>query len=82
MEELLRFIGTANPNMVGLSCSVYFNFPHLIQTIEAIQKEFAHITIAVGGRALVHGGLERVKCYPDTRCIHSMAELEDMLQLW
>lgn len=80
IDDLLRFVDRVKPDLVGLSCSAYFNIPNLILSIEALKAEFASLDIAVGGRALAIENLDSINKYPNTMCIHSLPELEDMLQ--
>ncbi|MBI9074841.1 MAG: cobalamin-dependent protein [Desulfatibacillum sp.] len=80
LDQLLTFIDEVKPDLVGMSLSVYFNMPSLIEGIEAIRSAFGDLDIAVGGQALNWGGLDRIAKYSNTVCIRSMVELEDIFK--
>lgn len=80
LDHMIQHIDEIKPDFVGLSLSVYFNMPALIAEIEAIQVNFKNLDIAVGGQAFNWGGVDRVEQYPNTVCIRSLNELEDMIK--
>ncbi|WP_028316112.1 cobalamin B12-binding domain-containing protein [Desulfatibacillum aliphaticivorans] len=76
LDHMLAFIDEVKPDLVGMSLSVYFNMPSLIQGIEAVKAEFGSLDIAVGGQGLNWGGADKIKKYANTFCVFSLAELE------
>lgn len=56
--ELIRFLESKNPDVVGLSLSIYYNLPVLKKTIANIRQHFPELPIIVGGQAFRWGGNE------------------------
>ncbi len=79
LDQMLHYIDEFKPDLLGMSLSVYFNMPSLIKGIEAVKTDFKDLDIAVGGQAFNWGGIEKVKTYPNTVCIRSLVELDDMI---
>ncbi|HCY87418.1 MAG TPA: cobalamin-binding protein [Desulfobacteraceae bacterium] len=79
LADLLKFIDEVNPDLLGLSLSVYFNMPALRKTIEAVTSDFPHLDLLVGGQAFNRGGKNIVNNYPNTRYIASLDELESLI---
>ncbi len=77
--ELLAFIDEIQPDMVGLSLSIYFNLPALKSTIAAIQAEFSNMDILIGGQAFHWGGLDAIKAYPNVEYLPSLNSLEKLI---
>jgi methanogenic corrinoid protein MtbC1 len=76
IDQLLSFIDEKEPDLVGLSLSVYFNLPSLKAGIEAIRADFRQLDIVVGGRAFLTGGTQALKPYVGTHYIESLDALE------
>jgi methanogenic corrinoid protein MtbC1 len=76
IDQLLSFIDEKEPDLVGLSLSVYFNLPSLKAGIEAIRANFRKLDIVVGGRAFLVGGTRALKPYTGTYYIESLDALE------
>ena len=76
VDQLLSFIDEKEPDLVGLSLSVYFNLPSLKAGIEAIRADFRKLDIVVGGRAFLVGGTQALKPYTGTYHIESLDALE------
>jgi methanogenic corrinoid protein MtbC1 len=72
VDHLLEHIQEIKPDLIGLSISVYFNFPALKNGIEAIRSNFNHLDIFVGGQAFNWGGQEQIKNYSGTHFIPSL----------
>ncbi|MBF0543030.1 MAG: cobalamin-dependent protein [Candidatus Riflebacteria bacterium] len=51
-DDLFNFISSKRPNAVGLSMSIYFHFPVLLEIIEKLYNNFPTLTIFVGGQGL------------------------------
>lgn len=78
--QMLKHIQETQPNMVGLSLSIYFNIESLIRGIEAIRSNFASLDIFVGGQAFRSGGVNIIKRYPNTEYIPSLDALEKAIK--
>ena len=76
IDQLLSFIDEKEPDLVGLSLSVYFNLPSLKAGIEAVRSDFRQLDIVVGGRAFLVGGTSALKPYTGTHYIESLDALE------
>jgi len=57
-NELIRFAKSINPDIIGLSMSIYFHLPVLENMLLKIKDEFPEIPIIIGGQAFRYGGLE------------------------
>ncbi len=79
VEHMLAFIDETDPDLIGLSLSIYFNLPSLKAGIEAIHADFRQLDILVGGRAFLNGGSKALKQYPWTHYIESLDRLEKEL---
>lgn len=79
-QELLRMIDEKKPNLLGLSVSLFFNIPSLIESIEKVSVSFPKLDIVVGGQAFQWGGKARISKYPQVEVIDSIAILEQMLK--
>lgn len=79
VDHLLEHIQEVKPDLVGLSISVYFNFPSLKNGIEAVRANFNHLDIFVGGQAFNWGGKEILKNYSETNFIPSLDVLSSII---
>jgi methanogenic corrinoid protein MtbC1 len=78
-DELTRMVGEKKPDLVGLSLSVYFHLPKLLEGIEAVQRVSPDIPILVGGQAFNWGEASEVRQIPGVRVITTLAVLETVL---
>jgi len=76
LPDLLHMIAERRPNMVGLSLSIFFNLPVLLNALDALKVEYPGMPIVVGGQAFRWGGLEALRNYPNVSHISSLDELE------
>jgi methanogenic corrinoid protein MtbC1 len=79
LPDLLTLIGERRPNLLGLSLSIYFNLPALLQALDAVTGRYPDLPVLVGGQAFHWGGLAAVQGYPNVSHIASLAELEERL---
>jgi MerR family transcriptional regulator, light-induced transcriptional regulator len=56
LPDLLQLIRKLQPQVVGLSLSIYFNLPSLLHVYASLRKEFPNQLIIVGGQAFRWGG--------------------------
>jgi methanogenic corrinoid protein MtbC1 len=80
VDHLLEHIQEVKPDLVGLSVSVYFNFPSLKNGIEAVRANFNHLDIFVGGQAFNWGGKEMLKNYSGSHFIPSLDLLDKTIK--
>lgn len=50
-NELIRFIQQAQPTLLAISLSVYFNLPNLLDMLTRIRESFPELPIIIGGQA-------------------------------
>ena len=74
-EQMLSFIKEIQPDLLGLSLSIYFNFPALKREIEAVNQAFPGLEIIIGGQAFKWGE-PSLKGFKNLRYIRSLEELE------
>lgn len=74
--ELIRFMDSQRPDLLGLSLSIYANMPKLVLSIEQIQKSFPHLPILVGGQAFRWGGAEAMKQFNNVELITGIDTLQ------
>lgn len=55
-QDLISLIRQAQPDCIGLSMSVFFNFDKLQDMLGQIRQEFSELLILVGGQGFLHGG--------------------------
>ncbi len=79
-DELLKFIDEKNPDVLGLSLSVYFHLKSLIDTIESVLSSFSNLDIIVGGQAFRWGGIDIISKFQGVTYIESLASLEKMIR--
>ena len=81
IDQLLDFIEETDPDLVGLSLSVYFNLASLEEEIAAIRSNFPDLKLIVGGQAFRWGGTDTIEKYPRTEYISSLNDLEKSVPL-
>ncbi len=62
-NELIRYIGFTNPDMLAVSVSLYFNLPSLEVLLQVIREYYPAIRIVVGGQAFARGEQEFLSKY-------------------
>jgi methanogenic corrinoid protein MtbC1 len=78
-SDLLQMIDDKQPQLIGLSLSVYFNLPNLVKIIEAIAGRRPESQILVGGQAFRHGGADVLSRFANVRYVSSLGDLEAIL---
>lgn len=53
LSELLQLIATHQPDLLGLSLSIYFNLRKLIAALDAVTRRYPHLPIIVVVRRFV-----------------------------
>ena len=77
-RDLLQMIDEKQPQLVGLSLSVYFNLPNLVKTTENLMRRWPELQIIVGGQAFRYGA-DMLSQYANVRYIPSLGDLEATL---
>jgi len=77
--ELLRFIESKNPDLIGLSLSIYFNLPELQNTLSKIRQCFPFIPVMVGGQAFRWGGTEIIQKFSNVNYLSSVEDLRKFI---
>ena len=80
VDHMLAYIQDVDPDLVGLSLSVFFNMPSLKNGLEAVRSNFTNMDIFVGGQAFRWGGYDIIKKYNGTEYIPTLTELETSLK--
>lgn len=80
VNELIQYAREIQPDLIGLSLSIYFNIPILLQIASQLQQEFQNTGIIVGGQAFRHGGLDAVNNREGVTFIRTLDELEAHIQ--
>ncbi|MBN2755261.1 MAG: cobalamin-dependent protein [Candidatus Goldbacteria bacterium] len=75
VENLITLIKDKKPDVLGLSISIYFNMPQLINTVKLVRRQFADLVILAGGQGLKRYAGEFVQ-YEKIFVINSISELE------
>jgi len=78
--ELARFIDEVEPDLVGLSLSVYFHMGDLEGMLNALQKRFPDLPVLIGGQAFRHGGNHMADPYRGVTAIFSLEDLKRFIQ--
>ena len=78
-DDLLRMIDAKQPQLIGLSLSLYCNHLNLVETIDAITGRWPETQILVGGQAFRHGGAEIISPFANVRYVASLGDLESVL---
>jgi methanogenic corrinoid protein MtbC1 len=76
VPDLIRFLETQQPDLVGLSLSIYFNMNELKNTVAQIRQQIPQIPILVGGQAFRWGGAEIIQQFDKVEYLSGIATLE------
>lgn len=76
LADLLQLIEERRPDLLGLSLSIYFNLPALLNALDAVTGKYPDLPILVGGQAFRWGAEAALKPYPQASYIASLDELE------
>lgn len=78
--ELIKFIQSQKPDLIGLSLSIYFNIHELKNTLAQIRSNFSEIPIIIGGQAFRWGGHEIADQYNNVAILSSITQLNEFIQ--
>lgn len=79
VKELLRFIQEKQPDVIGLSLSIYFNMNVLLDTLQRIRKLLPDTPVVVGGQAFRWGGKEVVMEFEKVQLMDTLDSLESYI---
>lgn len=77
--ELIRFLEKHNPDLLGLSLSIYFNLPELKATIAQIRQRFPETPILVGGQAFRWGGTDIARQFNNVQYLSGIDMLNTLI---
>ena len=77
--ELVRFIESKKPDLIGISLSIYFNLQELKTTLENIRKHFPAIPVLIGGQAFRWGGVEIIQQFNNIEYIPDIDRLKEFI---
>jgi len=80
VTDLTDLIAEKDPDVVGLSLSIYFRMPELEAAVRAVRAERPGQRILVGGQAFRWGGRESVERLDDVECMDSIVDLEALIR--
>lgn len=78
-DELIRFLKSNQPHLIGISLSIYFNLPEMIRTLEKIRDHFPKTPIIVGGQAFRWGGTNVISQYEDVHYLSGISQLQKFI---
>ncbi len=81
VDQVVSYIDEKKPDLVGLSLSIYFNFPSLKKEIEAIRAHFPDLDIIVGGQAFKWGKIQSLDRFKNLTYLSSLDELENQTRI-
>jgi len=81
VTDLLRMVEDKQPDVIGLSLTLYSHLPDLLRHIHSIHNAFPDIKMLVGGQAFHWGGRDSVMNLPQTQLLDSspLEELENFI---
>jgi methanogenic corrinoid protein MtbC1 len=78
-KEMLRFLEYHQPDLVGLSLSLYFNLPSLKKALTGIRTHFPSLPVLVGGQAFRWGGSEIITEFENTYLLDDIIHLQEFI---
>ncbi len=78
VNDLLSLIQEKQPDVLGLSVSIYFNMTSLVRTVDMVRCHYPGLDIVVGGQAFRQGGTETIKGLEKTILIPSLAAVKQI----
>ena len=76
LNDLTDFLKQGQVDLICLSVSIYFNIPHLLQTVNTIQSSFPDTPIFIGGQAFLHADTLPTECMQNVHLLNSLHELK------
>lgn len=79
IDELIRFLESKEPDLIGLSLSIYYNLPELKNTLAKIRQHFPDMPVMVGGQAFRWGGTEITRQFNNVTYLHGVETLHKLI---
>ncbi len=76
INALLQMVQDKQPDLVGLSLSIFFNMPNLYNVLDQLRTAFPEMPVIVGGQAFRWGGRDIDKRYAGVTHIASLDDLQ------
>jgi methanogenic corrinoid protein MtbC1 len=80
VEDLLTLIQDKQPDVLGLSVSIYFNVIQLKNAVDIVRSNYPHLDIFVGGQAFRWGGTDMISSFDNVTYIPSLEALTKTIQ--
>jgi methanogenic corrinoid protein MtbC1 len=80
VRDLVNFIDEKKPDLLGISLSIYFNLPALVETVAEVRGSFPQLDIIVGGQAFRWGGRDAIQKSSNVTLVPSIEELEELIR--
>jgi MerR family transcriptional regulator, light-induced transcriptional regulator len=80
VNDLLALIQEKQPDVLGLSVSIYFNMTSLVRTVDMVRSHYPGLDIVVGGQAFRRVGTETVKGLEKTILIPSLTAVKQIFR--
>jgi methanogenic corrinoid protein MtbC1 len=78
VNDLLALIQEKQPDVLGLSVSIYFNMTSLVRTVDMVRSHYPGLDIIVGGQAFRRVGTETVKGLEKTILVPSLTVVKQI----
>lgn len=82
LPALLKLIEERQPDLLGLSLSVYFNLPALLNALNAVTHSYPELPILVGGQAFRWGAESALQPYANVDYMPSLDDLEKRMAVY
>lgn len=79
-DDILTFIKSAKPDIVGLSLTLSFNLPVLKKMVKTIKTNFPNQAMILGGQAFTQISDYTAEEYHDVAVIKNLADLENFIK--
>lgn len=78
-KEVLDMIEIFNPDVVGISFSLYINYIRFFELLESIKLKFPDKPVLIGGQGLANDMSNKLSNYPNAKYVRSLDELEEYI---
>jgi methanogenic corrinoid protein MtbC1 len=79
-KEILKYVESKKPDIVGLSFSFYINVMKLLDVVNEIKNKFPSQKIVIGGREDLIGQAESIKKFDGVYYMKSIVDLDGFLK--
>ncbi|MBN1768092.1 MAG: cobalamin B12-binding domain-containing protein [Prolixibacteraceae bacterium] len=78
--DFIDYIREIEPDLIGLSLSIYSHMPSFEELIKNVRNEFPNKPIIVGGQAFTHGGEELIRAHYNIILLRNLSETEQYIK--